>query len=244
MPDKTTKRSDEVIGHLKDWIVEQGLRPGDRLPQEKTLLDQFHASKGTIREALKGLEAQGLIVTRTGPGGGAFVSDMPSDHMTSLLANYFYFKDISIHNIYQMRIQLEPELAASVVGHLTDDDFRRLQTTMTIYHQPPKTQDDEHRMRLAELSFHEVLVTLCPNPLLAFTCHFLLGLLKNLRLCHDIYDLPNPALWETGKRYQMELLEALKREDKAEVRTIMREHMHRAEALMEAQETIILDRVL
>ncbi|GEN27298.1 transcriptional regulator [Halovibrio variabilis] len=244
MPGKTTKRSDEVIGHLKDWIVEQGLRPGDRLPQEKALLDQFHASKGTIREALKGLEAQGLIVTRTGPGGGAFVSDMPPDHMTSLLTNYFYFKDISIHDIYQMRIQLEPELAASVVGLLTDDDFRRLQTTMTIYHQPPETQDEEHRMRLAELSFHEVLVTLCPNPLLAFTCHFLLGLLKNLRLCHDIYDLPNPALWETGKRYQMELLEAFKREDKTEVRTIMREHMRRAESLMEAQETIILDRVL
>lgn len=244
MSGKRIKRSDEVISALKDWIVEQGLRPGDRLPQEKALLEKFGASKGTIREALKGLEAQGLIVTRTGPGGGAFVSDIPPDQMSSLLANYFYFKDISIHHIYQMRIQLEPELAASVVGKLTDDDFRRLQTTMTIYHHPPQTQDDEHRMRLAELSFHEVLVSLCPNPLLAFTCHFLLGLLKNLRLCHDIYDLPNPELWETGKRYQMELLEALKREDRAEVRVIMREHMRRAEALMAAQETAILDRVL
>ncbi len=238
------KRSDEVMDHLKEWITEEGLRPGDRLPQEKELLEQFRASKGTVREALKGLETEGLIVTRTGPGGGAFLADVPPDHAMSLLSNYFYFKDISIHDIYQMRIQLEPEMAASVVGLLTDEDFERLQRTMTIYHAPPRTQDEEHRMRLAELSFHEVLVSLCPNPLLAFTCHFLLGLLKNLRLCHDIYDLPNPELWETGKRYQMQLLEALKREDRPEVKAIMREHMRRAEALMAAQETIVLDRFM
>lgn len=239
---QTRKRSSQVMDALKDWITEHNLQPGDRLPQEHELLEQFRASKGTIREALKGLETQGLVVTRTGPGGGAFVADIPPDHAMSLLANYFYFKDVTIHDIYQLRIQLEPEMAASVVGHLTEADYERLRTTMTIYHAPPVTQEEEHNFRLAELSFHEVLVSLCPNPLLSFTCHFLLGLLKNLRLCHDIYDLPNPELWHTGKRYQMQLLEALKREDADEVRVIMREHMLRAEALMEAQETIIMDR--
>ncbi|TGG91332.1 FadR family transcriptional regulator [Natronospirillum operosum] len=241
-PRRERKRSDSVMEALKDWITEHQLRPGDRLPQEKDLLEQFNASKGTIREALKGLESQGLVVTRTGPGGGAFVADVPPDHAMSLLSNYFYFKDITIHDIYQLRVHLEPEMAASVVGRLTPEDFDRLQTTMTIYHAPPTTQEEEHNFRLAELSFHEVLVSLCPNPILSFTCHFLLGLLKNLRLCHDIYDLPNPELWETGKHYQMQLLEALKREDEPAVRQIMREHMLRAEALMEAQETIVLDR--
>ena len=241
---KVSKRSDEVSVALKDWITEHGLRPGDRLPQEKDLLAQFHASKGTIREALKALETQGLVVTRSGPGGGPFVADVPPDHAMSLLSNYFYFKPVTIHDIYQLRVHLEPEMAASVVGRVTDADFERLQTTMTIYHSPPTNQEDEHAFRLAELSFHEVLVSLCPNPLLSFTCHFLLGLLKNLRLCHDIYDLPNPELWETGKHYQMRLLEALKREDEAEVRAIMREHMLRAEALMEAQETIVMDRFM
>ena len=236
-----TKRSDQVTDALKAMIAEHRLKPGDRLPQEKTLMEDFGAAKGTVREALKALETQGLISTRTGPGGGAFVADVPPDRAMSLLANYFYFKQITIHDIYQLRIQLEPEMAASVVGRLSEADFRRLQTTMTVYDVPPTNQAEEHALRLAELSFHEVLVDLCPNPILSFTCHFLLGLLKNLRLCHDIYDLPNPELWETGKYYQMQLIGAFKRENEADVRRIMREHMQRAEALMQAQETIILD---
>lgn len=238
------KRSDQVTDALKQLISEHKLKPGDRLPQEKELIEQFAASKGTIREALKALETQGLIITRTGPGGGSFVADVPPDRAMSLLANYFYFKDITIRDIYQLRVNLEPELAASVVGRLSESDFKRLQTTMTIYDTPPTNQAEEHSQRLAELCFHEVLVDLCPNPILSFNCHFLLGLLKNLRLCHDIYDLPNPALWETGRHYQMQLLGALKRESESDVRRIMREHMVRAEALMEAQETIVLDQFL
>lgn len=238
------KRSDQVADALKQLIADHQLKPGDRLPQEKELMLQFTASKGTVREALKVLETQGLIITRTGPGGGAFVADVPPDRAMSLLANYFYFKDITIHDIYQLRVNLEPELAASVVGRLSPEDFQRLQTTMAIYHSPPTNQAEEHAQRLHELSFHEVLVDLCPNPILSFTCHFLLGLLKNLRLCHDIYDLPNPELWETGRHYQMQLLTALKRESETDVRRIMREHMIRAEALMQEQETIVLDRFL
>lgn len=239
-----TKRSDQVADALKGLIAEHRLKPGDRLPQEKDLMVQFAASKGTVREALKALDTQGLIVTRTGPGGGAFVADVPPDRAMSLLANYFYFKDITIHDIYQLRVHLEPELAASVCGRLSNDDFQRLQNTMTIYDAPPRNQQEEHSQRLAELSFHEVLVDLCPNPILSFTCHFLLGLLKNLRLCHDIYDLPNPELWETGRHFQMQLLGALKRKDEEEVRRVMRAHMIRAESLMQAQETIVLDEFL
>ena len=59
---------------LKDWIAERGLKPGDRLPQERDLISRFGVSKGTIREALKALDAQGIIKTRTGPGGGAFIA--------------------------------------------------------------------------------------------------------------------------------------------------------------------------
>lgn len=83
-----------------------------------------------------------------------------------------------------------------------------------------------------------------PQPHSEFYLSFLLGLLKNLRLCHDIYDLPNPELWETGRHFQMQLLGALKRKDEEEVRRVMRAHMIRAESLMQAQETIVLDEFL
>ena len=68
-------RPRELAEALKDWIAENALQPGDRLPQEKELIERFKASRGTVREALKLLEAQDLISIRTGPRGGAYVKD-------------------------------------------------------------------------------------------------------------------------------------------------------------------------
>jgi len=230
------KRSDNVAEIIKSRISERSLRPGDRLPQEKALIEEFGVSKGTIREALKTLETQGLIVTRTGPGGGALIADVPPDHAMSLLSNYFYFKPLSIHDIYELRIQLEPEMAASLVGRLDDEAFQRLKRTMTIYSSPVESPEREHQQRLDEFAFHEVLADLCTNPLLSFVCRFLISLLKNLTICRQIYDQPNPELFDAGRFYQMSLYDALVKEDAAAVREIMHDHMVVAEEIMVARE--------
>ena len=49
---------------------------GDKLPNEAELIKRFSMAKGTIREAMRILEAQGLVKTRTGPGGGCFVHEV------------------------------------------------------------------------------------------------------------------------------------------------------------------------
>ena len=67
---KQLKRSDLVAEEIKRLITERNLNPGDKLPREIELQQQFEVSKGTIREALKSLEVQGLVKISTGPGGG------------------------------------------------------------------------------------------------------------------------------------------------------------------------------
>lgn len=226
------KRSDAIAYEIKRWIVERNLKPGHHLPQEKDLIEYFSSAKSTVREAIKILEAQGLVTTRTGPGGGAFVTEVPQNKALSMLSNFFYFKDPDIKDIYQLRIQLEPEMAASLCGNLTTKDLERLKTAITIYSSPIATQEEEYQQRLHELVFHEVLADLCPNPLLSFVCRFLLNLLKNLDFCHDIYQQPNQELFDTGRYYQMALYDALVMENKVKVRELMREHMLAAEKIM------------
>jgi len=109
------RKRTEVIGEaVKEYIARHGLSPGDRLPQEPELIEALDASKGTIREALRGLEAQGLIQTRTGPGGGAFISEVSDDRAMELLGNYFFFKPPTIHDIYETRKALWPALVTSL----------------------------------------------------------------------------------------------------------------------------------
>lgn len=230
------RRPTEISERLKDAIVAQGLQPGDRLPQEQELMAEFKASKSTIREALGALQAQGLVRTRTGPGGGAFVAAIDADRAMELLGNYFFFNQPSVGDIYTLRKLLEPELAASVVGHLGEQDFKRLHDTVRLYDHTPANQGEEYRQRLAELDFHSVLAELCPNRVLGFVCGFLQNLLRGLSICRRIYDKPNPELRESGLNYQIRLLSAFKEGDAEAARDVMFQHMCAAQEYMEACE--------
>lgn len=235
-PKRSTRRPTEIADKLKDLIASHGLRPGDRLPQERELMAQFKASKSTVREALGALQSQGLVKTRTGPGGGAFVAAIDGSRAMELLGNYFFFNQPTIGHIYELRKLLEPEMAASLAGRLTEADFKRLNDTIRLYDHPPANTGEEFRQRLAELDFHAVLAELCPNPVLGFVCGFLQNLLRNLSNARRIYDKPNPELRETGLSYQIGLLSALHRQDADEVHRIMYDHMCAAQAYMEACE--------
>jgi DNA-binding FadR family transcriptional regulator len=85
-----------------------------------------------------------------------------------------------------VRIQLEPEMAASIDGGLTDEDFRRLRETMCVYDHPAANRGEEYQQRIAELDFHTVLADLCPNPVLGIVRGFLQNLLRELSICKRI----------------------------------------------------------
>lgn len=240
-PRQTGRRKrPEVIGEaIKDYIARHGLRPGDRLPQESHLIEVLDAAKGTIREALRGLEAQGLIQTRTGPGGGAFISEVSDDRAMELLGNYFFFRPPTIHDIYEVRKQLEPSLVLRLDGLLGESDFARLEAVMAHYANPPASLQEEREQRLKELEFHLLLVDHCPDPLLALMCRFPIRLLMSHTNCQRIYEQPYPELRQRGHDYQRRLINALRQGDAAKARQIMAEHMQAAQALMEAREAML-----
>lgn len=233
-----------VADSLKEWIVEHGLQPGARLPQEHDLIAELGVAKSTVREAIKLLEAQGLVRTRTGPGGGAFITEVSAGHATALLANHFFFKQPSIADIYQMRIALEPLLVRELCAHITDDDIGMLRHRMSAYTKRPSTIEEEHEQRVAELEFHEQLAALSRNPILGFTCSFLIRLLKDLAVCRRIYDRPNPELRESGVSYQESLIAALLSRDREKAVKVMQAHMRTAQRIMLGQEAKLARRFL
>lgn len=227
----------EVISEaIKEHIAHHGLVPGDRLPQESHLVEVLGASKGTVREALRDLAAQGLIQTRTGPGGGAFICEVSDNRTMELLGNYFFFHPPTIHDIYEVRKQLQPSMVASLEGMLDDTAFQRLEAVMAYYTDPPASLEEEHSQRIKELEFHLVLVDYCPNPLLALMCRFMIRLLMSLTTCQRIYDHPYPELRQRGFDFQRRLIDALQDNDMNRACRVMAEHMEAAQALMEARE--------
>ncbi len=238
------KRTDEIVDALKRMIVDHGLGPGDRLPQERELMAQFAASKGTVREALKALEVQGLISVRTGPGGGAFIERMSEGRAMSLLSNFLFAKNLSIANIYEMRKALEPLVAASATAHIDDAGLARLEAIIAIYDHEPADAQERWNQRMAELDFHGVVAEYSDNPILAFTCRFLQRLLKDLAIAQDIYVQPEPVQRQSGIRHQRDLIAAMRRRDADAARAILAEHMAEAEQHMLGLQAKLIDRFL
>lgn len=226
------KRPNQIAEQLRELIVQNRLQPDDRLPAEWLTPQMLGVSRGTLREALKVLESQGLIRTKTGPGGGVFVESVNTRHAIRLLDNLFLFRSPSIADIYAIRKMLEPELAASVAGQLGGAEIEALQGTIRLYEDEPETAEEEYSQRLAELDFHAELARNCQNKLMGFICEFLSSLLQDMTVCRDIYNEPNPHLRESGFNYQVRLLRAIRAGKSEQARQIMHEHMVEAEKYM------------
>jgi GntR family transcriptional regulator, transcriptional repressor for pyruvate dehydrogenase complex len=229
---KSKRRPEEIADRIKDFIRAKTLKPGDRLPQEKELIDQFKAAKGTVREAMKALETQGLIYTRSGPGGGAFVAEPSARHAMEMLGSFFFFDQPSLSEIYSIRKLLEPEIAALLAGKLTHGDIVQLENTMRLYDRPPVDLDDQYQQRVAELDFHSLLAQRCPDRLLGFVSGLTHHLLRNLPVARAIYADPTPASREAGLVFQHRLLAALIENRQEDARQIAYEHMVAAEDYM------------
>ena len=234
---KRQKLSDVIVEDVKRWIVAERKQPGDRLPNEKELIELFGYSKSTVREALKALEVRGLIAIRTGPGGGAYLQQVSVDHVSEPLRNFLHFHHLDGHHIYQLRKVLEPELAASVVGRLTEAQFARLEANVQACAIEPDNDDELRMQREAELAFHTILAESCPNPVLSFMCRFLNDLLRDLVVYKRVLD--HQHFGETNVDYHTRLLVAYRKEDATEVHRLMVEHMADAEAHMHEMEAHI-----
>ena len=238
------KRSDLVVEEIKRWIVKEGKRPGDRLPKERDLISIFGVSKGTMRESLKSLEVQGLIKIQTGPNGGAYISDVSYEVTAELLANYFFFRDISAKEIYTLRKSLEPELAWLAIRELTSEQISRLEETVRICESKPENQDGVREQRLAELEFHNILADACPNVMVSFFCKFINHFLAELVSFKGLYVGKQDHIRSENLDAHRRILEAIRKKDPEGARLAMTKHMADCECHVIEMEAVVANRFL
>ena len=81
---KKTRIHEEVVTQIHELIREGRFKAGDQLPSERELAETFKVSRTSVREALRALETQGLIISRTGMGN--FIADLPIESLVAPLA--------------------------------------------------------------------------------------------------------------------------------------------------------------
>jgi GntR family transcriptional repressor for pyruvate dehydrogenase complex len=149
---------------LREEITSGRLRPGDRLPTEPQLCAQSGLSRSTVREALRLLSSQHLIVTTRGVTGGSFVAE-PSTHKISetledglgmLIAN----GTLEAKHLFEVRFMLEIPAAELAARRRTETQLVDLQAAMFA-----APADDIDRILAANRAFHTTMAAAASNPL-------------------------------------------------------------------------------
>jgi GntR family transcriptional regulator, transcriptional repressor for pyruvate dehydrogenase complex len=120
-PIKQSRVSKEVCDQLKQSILVGHFQPGDKLPSERELVEEFQVSRVAIREALRTLENSGFITTRQGVNGGTYVTELTFGYIYNAFLDLFLADKISIPELYRVRLLIEPEIArlAALAGRGT-----------------------------------------------------------------------------------------------------------------------------
>ena len=113
--------SNAVALQLQEAILSGALAVGDRLPKERDLGQFFGVSRATLREALRILEASGLVEVRRGARGGIFISSPPIDRSGDALSALIRFGDATPQHFTEFRRTFEMESAELAARRATPD---------------------------------------------------------------------------------------------------------------------------
>src|ERR671925_877628 len=121
---KKTRIHEEVFSQIHELIRQGRFKARDQLPSERELAETFKVSRTSVREALRALETQGLIISRTGMGN--FVADLPVESLVAPLAKLLIEEKTALADIFEMRKLIEPHIAAMAAERATNSDIERM----------------------------------------------------------------------------------------------------------------------
>jgi GntR family transcriptional repressor for pyruvate dehydrogenase complex len=103
---------DDVVEQLREAIYSGRIRPGQRLPGERRLCAELGVGRPTLREALRSLEAVGIIEVRPGKSGGSYAATPSESTVGDALAALVQLRGASLEDLAEFRVDFESENAA------------------------------------------------------------------------------------------------------------------------------------
>jgi GntR family transcriptional repressor for pyruvate dehydrogenase complex len=143
-------------------IADRKLEPGTPLPPERVMLEEYGVARGTLREALRFLESQGVITMKTGPGGGPVVAQPTSRHLGSIIARMLQRAQTSFRSVLEARVTLEPTLARRAAERISDEELAELHESLVAMRE--HLDDVDFYLRENE-HFHALIARAAGNPL-------------------------------------------------------------------------------
>lgn len=125
-PKAAVRLAQRIVGEIR----RRGLGPGDKLISEEKMVARYGFARGTLREALRFLELQGVLRIKSGPGGGPVVSRPEPRHLASGLSLLLELAGAPLRSIFEARRAIEPGMAAWAARRSAEPQRRTLRACL------------------------------------------------------------------------------------------------------------------
>jgi GntR family transcriptional regulator, transcriptional repressor for pyruvate dehydrogenase complex len=160
---RRAKISQIVAAEIVRYVVDERVEEGDRLPTEAEMLEEFGVGRGSLREALRLLEAYGLISIRQGQNGGPVVATLRPQDLSRTLSFYFHLTGATYAELTEARLFIEPAMARLAAERQHPEHMRQLRETTEREQQA--SLDDPEYLACAD-EFHYVVSGMSGNRVL------------------------------------------------------------------------------
>jgi GntR family transcriptional repressor for pyruvate dehydrogenase complex len=217
LPFRSATLSTRIVAQVRDALFAKQLRPGDFLGTEKDLAQRFAVSRIVARDALRTLEAQGIVEIKVGSGGGARVAAGNARLFAEALAVQLDLAGVSVAEIMEAQRAIECLAAELAAINSTADDHARL---LRLIADAQRKIDDVGAFTRLGREFHLAV---------AETSHNRVLVVQLISLQHVSWPAQNPTLTpEVARRIldiHKELASLIEMRDAAGARRLMYEHV-------------------
>src|SRR5213082_356215 len=125
-PIAVARASSAISDQIRAAIVTGKLKAGDRLSPERELAEQFGVSRVTVRDALRSLEAMGLIQVKVGARGGAFVTAPTGSKVAQTMSDMMVMSATTPEDIVEARLIVELGTVTLACARASSEDLAKL----------------------------------------------------------------------------------------------------------------------
>jgi len=208
--------SSQIVAQIRDALFAGDLKTGDVLGSEADLAKLFGVSRMSVRDALRSLEAMGIVDIRMGAKGGATIAAGSGDRFADSLAIQLKLIGVTREEILQARAGIESMTVAMATMHGTDEDIERIRQVLV---DAEKHLDNPEKSAILGEEFHMAIAQATRNEVL----------IGQLRAMREV--LMPPAQWPDHDQAQKmldvhrELFRFIESGDAAAARDAMVEHV-------------------
>jgi GntR family transcriptional regulator, transcriptional repressor for pyruvate dehydrogenase complex len=231
---KTEKVAEVVAREIVHDMVD--LEPYTKLPAEAEMLQKYGIGRASLREALRILEVQGLLVIRVGPGGGPIVAPIDSRNFARMTSLYLFLSRSTYRDVVEGRLVMEPMMARLAADRGDASDFVELRR----FSPSAGALLDDAKYLQRSTDFHALLSGMSGNPVLDFMGRALKDIYMN-RVSDMVFPI---AEREKVEHDHAAIADAIVNGEADEAESLMRDHMVEYVKYAEQRHPGILDQVI